>query len=62
MPDLTESENLMITLSKDGYIPLQTETEVPAGSVSLDYLPLVGASTMIAVVLVVVVWFKFKKS
>ncbi len=61
MPDLSESLNFTITLSKDGYIPLQIVVELPAGSLAIDYLPVVGAVTMVVVVFVILSWYKLKK-
>jgi len=62
MPNLSEVETLTITLSKDGYIPLQIEVELPAGSpVVFDILPLAGATTMFVLVIVILYWHKMKK-
>ena len=68
MPVLTEAENITITLSKDGYIPLQIEVELPAGQVEIpddtpmiDFIPIVGTFTIFGLVLVILYWYKMKK-
>ncbi|MHA1908441.1 MAG: C25 family cysteine peptidase [Candidatus Thorarchaeota archaeon] len=61
LPDLSESENFTVTLSKDGYIPLQIIIELPAGSLSVDYIPMIIAGTMVVFVVVGLAWFKLKK-
>ena len=59
LPDLTEPENITITLSKNGSIPFQIVYEVPAGSRGINYLPVVSSVLIIAVIIVVVKKVKF---
>ncbi len=68
MPNLTDVKNLTITLSKDGYIPLELEVELPAGSIEntddplgIDFIPIVGSLAIIAIVTVVLYFYKMKK-
>ncbi len=62
MPDLSESENHTITLSRDGSLPLQIVVELPAGSLPIDFLPAGIVITMVAFVSVGLYWYKTKKS
>lgn len=61
MPNLVEAENITITLSKDGYIPLQLQIEIPAGTQEIEYLPIVGLIAVTAVVVVIITWFKMRR-
>jgi hypothetical protein len=65
LPNLEESLNLTITLSKDGLVPLQKPIEIPPGSrttssttvssTSLDFLPLTATLLISSVVILLVI-------
>jgi hypothetical protein len=59
LPDLTESENMTITLSRNGDIPLQIDVEIPSGSRGFGYAPIVGIIILVSVVLLAVKKLKF---
>ncbi|UCE10399.1 MAG: hypothetical protein JSW61_00310, partial [Candidatus Thorarchaeota archaeon] len=60
LPDLVEAENMTITLSGDGCIPLQVETEIPAGSRNIDYVLILGPIVIAALVVVIVTWYRLR--
>ncbi|MHA2242421.1 MAG: C25 family cysteine peptidase [Candidatus Thorarchaeota archaeon] len=62
MPDLSESTNFIITLSKDGFIPFQIEIELPAGTRLPDFAPVGVVSVMVLAVLVLLFWYKLKRT
>ncbi|MFW9848042.1 MAG: C25 family cysteine peptidase [Candidatus Thorarchaeota archaeon] len=61
MPDLDESTNYTITLSQDGCVPLQITIELPAGAKFTGLYLIASIVIPGVVVLVMLMWYKFKK-
>jgi hypothetical protein len=55
LPDLEESENITLTISKDGHLPLQIDIEIPPGSKPVEDFPILPSILIVSVVLISVV-------